>query len=168
MFAGLRFVGNLFASEAPEASKPSSTLLRGNATSSLLKAISPKARRRRARVEERVRGGIKFVNQSNHELVYEVPAEQVRARIKYLNLSNHELVYDADLSPDSSLSEEDVEGAEGAEGTGLGGGGERLLESEGRAGARAQATDVAPRQTRLIDVPWTPESQPRVDQPGVS
>ncbi len=75
--------------------------------------MSPKARRRRAREEERVRGGIKFVNQSNHELVYEVPAEQVRARIKYLNLSNHELVYDADMSPDSSLSEEDVEGAEG-------------------------------------------------------
>jgi hypothetical protein len=64
-------------------------------------------------VEERVRGGIKFVNQSNHELVYEVPAEQVRARIKYLNLSNHELVYDADMSPDSSLSEE--ESAEGGE-----------------------------------------------------
>jgi hypothetical protein len=127
--------------------------------------MSPKARRRRARVEERVRGGIKFVNQSNHELVYEVPAEQVRARIKYLNLSNHELVYDADMSPDSSLSEEDVEGAEG---TGLGGGGERLLESEGRAGTRAPSTDVAPRQTRLIDVPWTPESQPRVDQPGES
>ena len=109
-------------------------------------AMSPKARRRRARVEERVRGGIKYVNQSNHELVYEVPAEQVRARIKYLNLSNHELVYDADMSPDSSLSEEDVEGAAGAEGTGLGGGGERLLESEGRAEARAPATDVAPRQ----------------------
>ena len=111
MFAGLRSVGTWFASEAPEASKPSSeaskpssTLLRGISTSSLLKAIIPKARRRRARVEERVRGGIKFVNQSNHELVYEVPAEQVRARIKYLNLSNHELVYDADMSPDCSLS----------------------------------------------------------------
>ena len=64
-------------------------------------------------MEERVRGGIKYVNQSNHELVYEVPAEQVRARIKYLNLSNHELVYDADMSPDSSLSEE--ESAEGGE-----------------------------------------------------
>ena len=64
-------------------------------------------------MEERARSGIKFLNQSNHELVYEVPAEQVRARIKYLNLSNHELVYDADMSPDSSLSEE--ESAEGGE-----------------------------------------------------
>ncbi len=118
MLARLRRGGNWFVSETPAASKASSTLLRVNATSSLLMAMSPKARRRRARVEERVRGGIKYVNQSNHELVYEVPAEQVRARIKYLNLSNHELVYDADMSPDSSLSEEDVEGGEG---TGLGG-----------------------------------------------